>query len=60
MLKRYYENTRHFECIKCKQEFTLGFWQWILTMFHNHITRHAYVKCPHCGEYHWRQAKKVK
>ena len=60
MLKRYYENTRHFECIKCKQEFTINFWQWLFVTMKFDITRHRYVKCPYCGEYHWRQAKKVR
>ena len=58
-LKKYYINTRTFHCQDCNVNFSLNFWQWIGTFFHNHITRHAYVKCPFCGGKHWRQAIKV-
>ena len=56
--KKYYENTRHFQCPECGTHFSLSFWQWFGTLFHNHITRHAYVKCPYCKARHWLQAIK--
>ena len=58
-LKKYYTNTRTFHCQHCNINFTVGFWRWFFTLFHNDITRHRYVKCPFCGERHWRQAIKV-
>ena len=58
MLKRYYENTRHFQCAECKHEFTLSFWQWLCTMKVD-FARYWYVKCPKCNVPHWLQAKKV-
>ena len=60
MFKRYYENTSYFQCVECGCEFTLTFWQWFFTLFHNDITRHRYVKCPQCGARHWLLARKVR
>ena len=57
-LKKYYKNTTLFRCEKCGRYFAIGFWQWLNTMKFD-ITRHRYVKCPFCGERHWRQAIKV-
>lgn len=59
MLKRYYRNTTHYQCVECGHEFTLSFWQWLGTVFKFDITRHRYVKCPRCGVRHWLQAKKI-
>lgn len=59
MFKKYYENTRHFKCVECGTHFKLSFWQWIGTLFHNHITRHAYVKCPYCKTRHWLKSIKI-
>lgn len=59
MFKRYFENTRYFQCSECKHCFTLSFWQWLIVM-HFDITRHRYVKCPRCGVRHWLQAKRVR
>ena len=58
-LKKYYKNTTTFHCQECNSNFTIGFWQWFFTLFHNHISGHAYVKCPFCGKHHWRQCVKV-
>lgn len=57
-LKKYYKNTTTFRCMHCDSSFHIGFWQWIWTMKFD-ITRHRYVKCPYCGERHWRQCIKV-
>ena len=57
-LKKYYENTRHFKCPDCGTYFSLSFWKWVGTFFHNHITRHAYVRCPYCKARHWLKAIK--
>lgn len=57
-MKKYYKNTTSFHCMHCNSNFHIGFWQWIWTMKFD-ITRHRYVKCPYCGERHWRQAIKV-
>lgn len=59
IFKRYFTNTRTFRCEKCNISWSLTFWQWFFTLFHNHISGHAYVKCPFCGERHWRQCVKV-
>ena len=59
MFRKYYQNTIHYHCQKCDKDFDLNFWQWFVTTMKFDITRHRYVKCPYCGEYHWRQAKKV-
>lgn len=60
MVKKYYENTTHYQCAECKHFFKLTFWQWLFTAMKFDITRHRYVKCPRCGVRHWLQAKKVK
>ena len=57
--KKYFLNTSVFNCPECCHWFKLSFWKWFFTLFHNHITRHAYVKCPHCGVKHWLQAEKM-
>lgn len=59
IFKKYFTNTRTFKCEKCNISWSLTFWQWFLTLFHNHISGYAYVKCPFCGERHWRQCEKV-
>lgn len=59
-MRRYYENTRHYQCVECGNEFTLSFWRWLFfASMKFDITRHRYVKCPKCGARHWLQAKKV-
>lgn len=59
MFKRYFENTRSYQCPDCGNDFKHSFWQWFTVLFKNDISRHRYVKCPHCGARHWLQAKKV-
>ena len=59
IFKKYYRNTSTFRCTECKHVWTHNFWQWLLTLVHNDITRHRYVKCPRCGAVHWLQAEKV-
>ena len=58
-LNKYFINTRTFRCEKCNISWSLTFWQWLFTLFHNHISGHAYVKCPFCGVRHWRKCIKV-
>ncbi len=58
MFKKYYENTSVFQCPECKYIWQQNIWQWIFTLFHNDITRHRYVKCPHCGVRRWLQARR--
>lgn len=58
MLKNYYKNRSAFHCPECKHMWQLTFWQWLLTLVHNDITRHRYVKCPRCGARHWLKAEK--
>ena len=60
MFKNYFENTRHFTCAECNHEFTLTFWQWLITTMKVDFVRYRYVKCPNCGVRHWLKAKKVK
>ena len=59
MFKKYFENRRHFKCVGCGHEFTLGFWRWLCAP-HMDMWRDRYVKCPNCGIRHWLCAKKVK
>lgn len=56
MFKKYYGNTCHFQCTECGTYFSLSFWQWLGTLFHNHIAQHAYVRCPYCKARHWLKA----
>ena len=58
MFNKYFENRRHFECVKCGHAFTLGFWKWLCTP-HMNMWRYRYVKCPKCRVRHWLKAEKV-
>lgn len=58
--KKYYENTRHFQCPECGTHFSLSFWQWLWTMKFDFV-RCRYVRCPYCKVRHWLTAeRKVK
>lgn len=59
MFKKYYENTRTYQCVECKYAWTQSFWQWLFTIMHFDITRHRYVKCPRGSAKQWLQAVKV-
>lgn len=59
MFRKYYENTRYYECAECNREFTLTFWQWFLATMKVDFARYRFVKCPHCGARHWLKAKEV-
>lgn len=59
MLKKYYENTRHFTCVECGEEFTLSFWQWIFTTMKLDPWQYRFVRCPACDAIHWLKAKTV-
>jgi len=59
MFRKYFENTRHYTCRDCGKDFTHNFLQWFWTILHNDISRHRYVKCPHCKHRHWLQAKRI-
>lgn len=59
MFKKYYKNTSTFRCADCKYIWTQGPLQWFLTLFHNDISRHRYVKCPRCGAVHWLKAERM-
>ena len=60
MLRKYYENTRHYQCPECDTHITLSFWQWLFyPRMKFDITRHRYVKCPYCKASHWIQAEKA-
>lgn len=56
MFKKYYLNTTHFRCAKCKYCFKISFWQWLYTMKLD-FCRYRYVKCPRCGVKHWLKAE---
>jgi DNA-directed RNA polymerase subunit RPC12/RpoP len=57
-MKKYFENTRYYQCTECKHFFRYPFWQWLGVIFKWDISRHSYVECPRCGARHWLQAKK--
>lgn len=59
MFKKYYENTRHYQCPECGTHFTLTFWQWLFTTMKIDFIYYRYVKCPYCKRRHWLKARRV-